>query len=43
MMPVQAAAETGKYRLELDIGDPEQMYSKADSRRRSLKVAATRD
>jgi hypothetical protein len=30
MMPVQATAETGSYRLELDIGDPEQMLSKAD-------------
>ena len=28
--PVQATAETGNYRLELDIGDPEQMFSKAD-------------
>jgi hypothetical protein len=31
--PVQAMAETGSYRLELDIGDPEQMYSKADATR----------
>jgi hypothetical protein len=30
MTPVQATAEAGSYRLELDIGDPEQMYSKAD-------------
>jgi hypothetical protein len=29
-MSVKATAETGNYRLELDIGDPEQMYSKAD-------------
>jgi hypothetical protein len=33
MTPVQATAETGKYRLELDIGDQEQMYSKADAAR----------
>jgi hypothetical protein len=33
MMPVQATAESGSYRLELDIGDPEQMYSKADMAR----------
>jgi hypothetical protein len=31
--PVQATAEAGNYRLELDIGDPEQMYSKADAAR----------
>jgi hypothetical protein len=31
--PVQATTETGNYRLELDIGDPEQMYSKADAAR----------
>jgi hypothetical protein len=30
MAPVQATAETATYRLELDIGDPEQMYGKAD-------------
>lgn len=33
MGPIQATAETANYRLELDIGGSEMMYSKADAQR----------
>jgi hypothetical protein len=38
--PARATTETGNYRLELDIADPKQMYSKADAVRQKSTSGA---